>query len=482
MMQGQVESKAVIFSERVFKRLLTAYPRRHRREYGPAMAQLFRDQCREAWQKTRWLGLASLWVRVLPDLVKTSVSEHLSNLNERKTMLNRIAELLRPRYTPLGLCFGVFVTVSFLVFGVTALVTFLLPDTYASSARIMIERDQTHTPKASEHGTIMGGYDPYFIQNEFEVIQSPVVLDKVIKKLRLNAVWGQKYAGGVPLKTSETSQLLRARIDLRPIRNTSLVEIRVFSEDRDEAAKIANTIAKTYQDYRWEPQRLKLLASENGGKAQIKKLGATESFNSPVEIVDQAVAGVRPVRPNKPLNLALGASGGMLLALSVAGIVASIASLKRRKLAKIAGLADGGHGPHDSGTALVDSSREASVMDKVLGVLWFGFGAVVAGTYLVVEIIELTRFEAKGLWPNLFFGLLFIGFWGCSATMGVLQFRGKALARIYLGVAGVLLAAFFLLALGTPGPIALWFVFVIFGLITACGSFWPRRKAFESTI
>jgi uncharacterized protein involved in exopolysaccharide biosynthesis len=46
-------------------------------------------------------------------------------------------------------------------------------------------------------------------------------------------------------------------IELRPVRNTSLIEIRVSSEKPDEAAKIANAIAEAYRDHRHE-QRIAL--------------------------------------------------------------------------------------------------------------------------------------------------------------------------------------------------------------------------------
>ena len=60
------------------------------------MSQLFRDQCRDAWASGRGWGLTGLWVRVLPDLIKTSVLEHLSTLKERKTMLERLGTLYTP--------------------------------------------------------------------------------------------------------------------------------------------------------------------------------------------------------------------------------------------------------------------------------------------------------------------------------------------------------------------------------------------------
>jgi len=43
---------------------------------------------------------------------------------------------------------------------------------------------------------MMAGYDPYFIQTEFELIQSEVILGKVIEELNLNVEWGKKYNAG----------------------------------------------------------------------------------------------------------------------------------------------------------------------------------------------------------------------------------------------------------------------------------------------
>ena len=152
----------------------------------------------------------------------------------------------------------------FLLVVITAtLVTFILPESFSSTARIKIERDQSDITGMAERGG-MAGYDPYFIQTEFELIQSEVILGKVIEDLDLNKEWGKKYANGDRLKTSETIALLKGRIDLRPVRNTSLIEIRVFSEKADEAAKIANAVAEAYKAHRLE-QRTQL--SKGGIKA-----------------------------------------------------------------------------------------------------------------------------------------------------------------------------------------------------------------------
>src|SRR5687768_5504079 len=85
----------------------------------------------------------------------------------------------------------------FLLVVITAtLVTFILPESFASTARIKVERDTTDVSSITERGGFLGGYDPYFIQTEFEVIQSEIILGKVIEELNLNTEWGRKYASG----------------------------------------------------------------------------------------------------------------------------------------------------------------------------------------------------------------------------------------------------------------------------------------------
>ncbi len=69
-------------------------------------------------------------------------------------------------------------------------------------------------------------------------------------KFGLNEKWGKKYNGGEPYTTAETMKVLANRMSLNTVRNTKLIEITVFSEDKNEAALIANTIAATYRDYR----------------------------------------------------------------------------------------------------------------------------------------------------------------------------------------------------------------------------------------
>ena len=148
----------------------------------------------------------------------------------------------------------------FLLVVITAtLVTFVLPERFQSTAKIKVERDQTDI--ASMTTPMMpGSYDPYFIQTEFEVIQSELILGQVADTMTLKdehnqekpiaEVWGKRYMGGVNATRQEVISMLRGHLSLRPVRNTSLIEISFTSERPEEAAVIANKVADVYKQHR----------------------------------------------------------------------------------------------------------------------------------------------------------------------------------------------------------------------------------------
>jgi polysaccharide biosynthesis transport protein len=156
----------------------------------------------------------------------------------------------------------VILAVFLLVVLTTTAVTFILPETYMSTARIEVGKD---TP---DIGTVLGNnapqpYDPYFIQTEFEKIKSQKVLMPVIRDLNLREVWAKRY-GTETLRESEAYKILLGQIDLRQSRNTSLIEIRAFSDVKTEAAEIANKIADVYQAFR---RSSRLALSQSGIQA-----------------------------------------------------------------------------------------------------------------------------------------------------------------------------------------------------------------------
>ena len=147
---------------------------------------------------------------------------------------------------------AIIITVFLITAFIATAVTFMLPESYSSTCDIEVAPDGGVT--GGINSTIAAqsfSYDPFFIQNTFQIMQSQVVLSNVISSLHLNETWAKKYMGnGDTLKTTETIELLKGRMVLAPVKNTKLISITVYSENKDEAATIANQIAKSYQEYR----------------------------------------------------------------------------------------------------------------------------------------------------------------------------------------------------------------------------------------
>jgi len=372
-------------------------------------------------------------------------------------MLERIGAILRPRAAPSFVFLAVFALVFLLVVVTSTLVTFLLPESYSSTARIKV-------------GYSLGDRAG---QAEFEAIESGAVLGKVIEDFDLNQAWGRKHAQGGRLKTPETIALLKARIDLRPVRGSSVIEIRVFGDDRDEAAKIANAIAQTYREDR--------------------------TRSGPVEIVDMAVPGLRPVRPNKPLNIALGILAGMLLGLVAGAGMAGLAALRGRKSRRNAALPGTDAAP-PSDLPHPDGRRAKSIVDKIMGILWMGIGGVLSGLALVA-LVWLLIFQQSRVTGELLFLAVFGLCWGCNAVLGFFLLRGRRWARICLGMEGVMFLIYFYFRFGLPLPpcpawvstvtfrlgtfivgvlpCAYW-VFIPLGFASVCALWWPRKKTATS--
>ena len=146
----------------------------------------------------------------------------------------------------------VILAVFLLVALTTTLVTFILPEAYSSTVRIQVEKDTPDVSALLGDRAYSGGnpYDPYWLQTEFEKIQSKTVLYKVIERLGLNREWAKKYKESGELRNEMTYMILKSMLNVRQSRGTSLIEISVISEKPGEAAQIANKIAEVYGEVR----------------------------------------------------------------------------------------------------------------------------------------------------------------------------------------------------------------------------------------
>jgi Mg-chelatase subunit ChlD/uncharacterized protein involved in exopolysaccharide biosynthesis len=172
-----------------------------------------------------------------------------------------------------------------------------------SIARLKLWRDESSDGVA---------YDPFFVQNEFESIKSDRVLGKVVEDLNLRKEWGK---GGQTLSTNQAIALLIQKLDLQPVRNTSFVDIGAKGDKPEEAAKLANAVAKSYQEYRFELRRelssMEFTALERRSKEQDVKVAnaqrEVERLRAELGIDDAKAAANQPVTnqqidaaPSKP--------------------------------------------------------------------------------------------------------------------------------------------------------------------------------------
>ena len=143
----------------------------------------------------------------------------------------------------------------FLVFLLVVLTVFTItlfqPKVYMVTARIKVEPERPTVQIGGGPGNEMPIYDPYFLQTQYEILQSQKILYPVIERLNLQQHWG----GDVKLPEDVAFRRLKASMGVRRFRDTSLIEISVYDHEGPLAAEIANTIADYYKDERLEVKR-----------------------------------------------------------------------------------------------------------------------------------------------------------------------------------------------------------------------------------
>ena len=168
----------------------------------------------------------------------------------------------------------------------TTVVTFLLPETYMSLSRISIEKDTSDIAPLLGMQSGPMAFDPYFIQTEFEKIQSQKVLDKVVSKCGLTEEW-KRLNGGKSLTEIEARKILEKAIDIRQFRNTSIIELRAYDRKPQWAQTIAQALAKEYQDHR------KNLQEERVKKGILVLNGRLKKINEEISVMQTNVDELR---------------------------------------------------------------------------------------------------------------------------------------------------------------------------------------------
>ncbi len=260
---------------RVYRRLLACYPGRHRSRFGTEMERLFHDQwiaassARSGARSACWRLLG----RTALDFLRTCPAEHCHELRRLPTMMTPST---RPRLW--GLALGL--TTWVLVLATTLLLTARLPRIYQSTTRVLVRQTTENPPRSATRAG--SGLDPFRLQTELELLRSDKALARVVERLDLNRRWSREHLGTGTLQTPETTAILADHLEVRQFRNTDMFEIRVYDRNPGQAAEIANGVAEAYRETRG-------------------RLRDTDHLEA--VIVDSAEPGLRPIRPNVPLNV-----------------------------------------------------------------------------------------------------------------------------------------------------------------------------------
>jgi capsular polysaccharide biosynthesis protein len=220
----------------------------------------------------------------------------------------------------------------------------LSPPQYAATVQIEISKQPDSAGNFS--------YDPYFIQTEFEIMQSQVVLSNVVAGLNLNVVWGKKYSTGEPLKYAECYVIIKNHLRFTLVQNTKMVDITYCNDNPKQAADVANAIGVIYKEYRIQSRKklvasgLQILQQQYQDEEKQISLQPTNSEQMlglhkllaekikamkiepipatvPVQIIDPAEPPQFPVGSNRPL-------GATLLAVGLFPLLGGILLLKSK--------------------------------------------------------------------------------------------------------------------------------------------------------
>jgi capsular exopolysaccharide synthesis family protein len=144
--------------------------------------------------------------------------------------------------------YGVILLTLLLVFMTAAVITYVMPKKYESTAEVQVK---PRVPPMTVFGRSIGepsgdAMTPQFFATEFEIIKSRNSLIKVIQRLDLQTKWGQD--------PDTIIGILKGIVDTQNIRGTDLITIKVRHTNAEDARDIAAEVAKAYKVYRDETE------------------------------------------------------------------------------------------------------------------------------------------------------------------------------------------------------------------------------------
>jgi capsular exopolysaccharide synthesis family protein len=190
------------------------------------------------------------------------------------------------------------VTIIVLVMGTGFVVTKLQPKVYESSAVLRVEKENKDLQVFSSS---FEGFDPVFFQTEFEMIQSKKVLYPVITRLGVaNRLSKAMELPDGSINDDQAFMIFRkSYLEVRPFRNTKLIEVVCTSVKPEEAALYANTITDSYEEFR---------RSEITGRSDSGLKALDGEVQKQKKLVQEAAARIETLRRDLKIDELPGAS------------------------------------------------------------------------------------------------------------------------------------------------------------------------------
>lgn len=200
--------------------------------------------------------------------------KHIYN-SEENTTLKQLATWVKKRCMFILLLTSGFVALS------AVISFFLLTPQYQSNttllvgryvSRVMVESDAAITYQEVQTNRLL-------VSTFGEIAKSRSVLDEVIKKLRLDS----------------NAQQLRDRINVSLVRDTEIIQIDVTYENPEQAAAIANELAKSFS-------------------RKIVRIMNTQN----IQVIDEAIPMYKCVKPKHVQNIFIALVAGLMLGTLIA--------------------------------------------------------------------------------------------------------------------------------------------------------------------
>ncbi|MBP1589080.1 MAG: polysaccharide biosynthesis tyrosine autokinase [Kiritimatiellae bacterium] len=173
--------------------------------------------------------------------------------------------------------------------------TVMMPKKYTAQTQIEVRDEQLDVDPFSNRQASGAGYNPFFLLTQEKIMTSRPILTKVMHNLNLQRVWGAELnEDKSPLDAEETRRMLQRSIRVEQDRDTTLMNIRVTTENPKQSAEIANEIASVYQASREQDVRRKI---QNSIDAMSNELRLQQ------ERVEEAENKLEKIRSEKNLLL-----------------------------------------------------------------------------------------------------------------------------------------------------------------------------------